>query len=302
MEEKLNFIQENYLNIINNIEQENFDVYCFLKEEFSNTDVSKNYLFQFVFRNFYRLDNAGLSNEFKVEYFNLMQELRNEKNNNEIIRAIFIRLNKFDNKKGQKSFQLSFVTKMLHTMDNNFPIYDSEVASMLNIRNYYDGNFEKKLIKSILLIEELKNKYDEIIQNNLLSKPFQFFDKKFENNKLTKTKKLDFIIWKAGNLFHNKKNIFDYWNVILMNGIKIRELDHPAKNWLYLQIGEILNPKEWILQRNKGLLKVDIESINQYCLQNYPNIIEETDGIYHFELTVRSLLKDCIDNLNGFVK
>ena len=53
-------IKENYIEAINKLSTESFDVYGFINDEFKNTeDITKNHLFQFVFRSFYRLDNAG---------------------------------------------------------------------------------------------------------------------------------------------------------------------------------------------------------------------------------------------------
>ena len=49
-------IKENYIEAINKLSKESFDVYGFINDEFKNTDITKNHLFQFVFRSFYRLD------------------------------------------------------------------------------------------------------------------------------------------------------------------------------------------------------------------------------------------------------
>ncbi len=55
--------------IIDNLAQESIDAYIFLKTQFDVTeDIRTHYLFHFVFRSFYRLDNAGLSSEMKQEY------------------------------------------------------------------------------------------------------------------------------------------------------------------------------------------------------------------------------------------
>lgn len=71
-------IKENYIEAINKLSTESFDVYGFINDEFKNTeDITKNHLFQFVFRSFYRLDNAGLTQEFKTRYFQLKD--KNEK-------------------------------------------------------------------------------------------------------------------------------------------------------------------------------------------------------------------------------
>ena len=72
-------IKEIYIEAINKLSKEGFDVYGFINDEFKNTeDITKNHLFQFVFRSFYRLDNAGLTQEFKTRYFQLLQEYRNK--------------------------------------------------------------------------------------------------------------------------------------------------------------------------------------------------------------------------------
>jgi len=69
-------INKHAAQIVENIALESIDVYLFLSEEFQKGDVCKNYLFQFVFRSFYRIDNAGLTYEFKERYFELIEEAR----------------------------------------------------------------------------------------------------------------------------------------------------------------------------------------------------------------------------------
>jgi len=73
----LKAILENYEEAIKILNKESFDVYSFLNNEFQNTeDITKNNLYQFIFRSFYRLDNAGLTSELKSRYFELLQEYR----------------------------------------------------------------------------------------------------------------------------------------------------------------------------------------------------------------------------------
>lgn len=125
-----NWIEDNLKRIIDNIDQESIDVYNFLKDEFSKSDVNNNHLFQFVFRSFYRIDNAGLTPEFKKEYFKILEEYRSKSKLN--FEEVLRRLYEFPNRKGNKNtFQFSFVTKMFNTIDNSMPIYDSEVANVL---------------------------------------------------------------------------------------------------------------------------------------------------------------------------
>ena len=53
-------IIDNQSKILSNINDESISVYLFLKNEYKKGRVKENALFQFVFRSFYRLDNAGL--------------------------------------------------------------------------------------------------------------------------------------------------------------------------------------------------------------------------------------------------
>lgn len=96
--------------IVKNLKEESIEVYCFLKEQFEKTNVIDNKLFQFVFRSFYRLDNAGLSDDFKTHYFLLMEENRN--NPSILPSAIAQQLSHHLRLKGDKSFQYSFATKI----------------------------------------------------------------------------------------------------------------------------------------------------------------------------------------------
>lgn len=69
-------VNANSDQIVKNIRQESVDVYRFITKQFETTDVSGNYLFQFVYRSFYGMDVAGLSEKFKKRYFDIMQLAR----------------------------------------------------------------------------------------------------------------------------------------------------------------------------------------------------------------------------------
>ncbi len=51
--------------IISNLHQESIDVYNFIQSEYKKGSISKNYIFQFAFRSFYKLDSAGLTPKFR---------------------------------------------------------------------------------------------------------------------------------------------------------------------------------------------------------------------------------------------
>jgi hypothetical protein len=178
IEEIINWIENNSTEVIDNIEHESVDVYNFLKNEFAKSNVNENYLFQFVFRSFYRVDNAGLTPEFKKEYFNILEQYRNEKELE--FEKPLKRLSEFRNRKGQKTVQFSFVTKMFNTIDDSFPIYDSKVARMFSLRRPSNGDFDCKLKKYSGQFNEIESVYRQVIKENLLPKTVQIFDQNFK--------------------------------------------------------------------------------------------------------------------------
>ncbi len=203
---KLNtkWINQNAYSIIEKLEQESIEVYKFLKKEYEKTDIKQNYLFQFVFRNFYRLDNAGLTPEFKKEYFNILE--KNKKNEPDI-KKILLELSKFRNRKGQITLQFSFTTKLLNMIDDNMPIYDSQVAKIFGFSRPYNSDFSVKMEKYLNQYKILTEVYANILNQNLLSETITLFDQKFNNNNLSTVKKIDFILWSAGKLVNKKKRI-----------------------------------------------------------------------------------------------
>ena len=192
------WIDDNSKSIIANIDQESIDVYNFIKDEYSATNVVDNLLFQFVFRSFYRLDNAGLTPEFKKEYFAIMQEYRNEAELD--FKDVLSRLYAFPNRRGYNTVQFSFVTKLFNTIDGSIPIYDSEVAKMFSMTRPYNKEFEVKLTKYLIQLDRIKEGYRYIRDNDLLKDAIFLFDEVFTKHNLSDMKRLDFIFWSAGKV------------------------------------------------------------------------------------------------------
>jgi len=206
MEPDLEEINNNASRIVANIEQESVDVYIFLKDQFLESNVSENYLFQFVFRSFYRLDMARLTAQFKKTFFEIMESNRNSKEFD--IKGIVGELYKIPNARGSKSLQFSFTTKLMSTIDNNLPMYDSKVAGMYGFKAPYNYKpFEKRLTEYIDFYTQLKESYQKILKDDSLSiATSEFYEKISNAESLSKIKILDFIIWSAGKLKAKRKS------------------------------------------------------------------------------------------------
>ena len=198
-EEIVKIIEHNAHTIIDNIAHESISVFNFLRTEFNKSNITENYLFQFVFRSFYRLDNAGLTSPFKIEYFNIMQEYRQLDHFD--FATILYRLYNIINHKNQKTFQFSFVTKMQNTLYNQRPIFDKEVAKVFLFKKPKPNSmFNEKLEFYISQLSIIEQTYNSINSSNCLQNTQNLFDNRFPLNNLGIIKKLDFIFWSTGKL------------------------------------------------------------------------------------------------------
>jgi hypothetical protein len=195
------FIEKNVETIIPKITQESVDVYRFLSSEFKKSKVDCNYLFQFVFRSFYRIDNAGLTSDFKKRYFELLEAARDAESID--IAGIVTELQEFPNLKGQASVQFSFATKLASTANNRYPIYDKEVGRMFDFEAPYSiKDTTKRLAKYSDFYQGLTSSYEKIIVDGQLKSArnlFRTFYSAYEVD-FPEMKVIDFIVWQAGKL------------------------------------------------------------------------------------------------------
>lgn len=194
-------INDSSSEIVKNIQEESLATYCFIHEQWNKSSAVENKLFQFVFRSFYRLDNAGLTDEFKKKYFELLESFRGVEPN---ITTLCETLYDIKNRKGSKSLQFSFVTKMANTINPMLPIYDSEVAKMYGYKPpiFNKHTIDQRIEKLLKFYKHLSDDYTKILNEGLLEETFDTFDRNFPSyqDKLGKNKKLDFVVWSAGKL------------------------------------------------------------------------------------------------------
>lgn len=181
--------------IISRIEPESIGVYLWLKNEYNKGDVKKNLVFQFVFRSYYGLDSAGLSDKQKKRFFELMADKK------VTLEKILEELYKLPTLKNKQAIQFSFATKLLHTINNNKPIFDAKVSAVIHKNR--GGNDEKSKIESCREIYNfLENLYLILVEEEKIRKIISKFRLKFHvaQNQMTDSKILDFIIWSLGKM------------------------------------------------------------------------------------------------------
>jgi hypothetical protein len=181
-------------------------VYLFLAERFRSTpDITGDLVFQFLFRSFYRLDNAGLTPEFKDAYFQLLQKHRTGRSPDP--GEVCQELSRLKTRKKLKSLQFSFATKLVATIDPELPIYDSFVASLFGFRPPY---YQRDPRKRLELLRDFYKRLTETCrwlsgQPELRAINEAFARQEQEWGKLPSLKQLDFILWAAGKAAASKE-------------------------------------------------------------------------------------------------
>ena len=158
IEKIISDIDEKQDEILSNLDNESVVVYIFLKKEFDKSNITNNLLFQFVFRSFYRLDNAGLSDNLKKHFFKLLAEKQTK------LDIILSDLYEIPRLKKDNSIQFSFATKLLHTVDNDKPIFDKyiEAISLLYTPTIYcTVLYQIITVYSIQILSKLSVKLDK---------------------------------------------------------------------------------------------------------------------------------------------
>lgn len=185
-------IHEKQDKILKNIGSEDIAVYSFLKNEYSKGNI--NVVFQFVFRKYYGLDNAKLSGEIKSHFFKLLAE---KQTNLEIILSELYDIQTSN----KKRILFSFATKLLHTIDNNKPIWDSNVEDITNL--YPKGSNKDEKIKSrIEIYKSLERIHTGLQKDEKIKKIISDFRLRFKanNESISNTKVLDSIMWSLGDI------------------------------------------------------------------------------------------------------
>ena len=200
IEELIQQIDEKQKDILSNLEFESIEVYSFIQTKYAQGNIQKNFVFQFVFRRFYGMDNAGLSDDMKKCFFELLAKKETD------LKTILSELYEIPRKKGDKSMQFSFATKLLHTIDNDKPIYDTEIGSLTYSKPKHSDDKDTTIRSYINLYNNLESLNAELLKNDKIQKVISEFRLQFDvdKEKVSDVKALDFIMWSLGKIKGNE--------------------------------------------------------------------------------------------------
>lgn len=201
-EEIIQQIDEKQKDILSNLDFESIEVYNFIKKEYAKGNIQENFVFQFVFRSFYGLDRAGLSDKMKKLFFKLLAE---KQTNLGFILSDLYEIPRMDKK---KSMQFSFATKLLHTIDNSKPIYDTEIGSLTYSKPKRPGK-DIQIQDYSELYKNLEMLNAKLLEDNRIQRVISEFRLKFDadKEKISEVKALDFIMWSLGKIKEKEKTL-----------------------------------------------------------------------------------------------
>jgi len=162
------------------------------------------------FKSFYGMNAARLSDSFCNAYFELLDSKKingksitfNAENASEdaILIADYLETIPCNNK-GDHKIHFSFATKLLHTISQNCPIYDSRIADFYFFPYIAPSvSKEQKLSRYKKCYEFLIAEYKRIKAENLLSGTISLFCRKITDfAKMNFVKQVDFILWHSSS-------------------------------------------------------------------------------------------------------
>ena len=189
-------INKNCNAILSGLERIN-DVSRYLKIQrlSREVDVSIDKQFQRMYRAYWRMNVARLDDAFYARYFGLLERLKGTEIT-DIDRVVRQSL-AASSSAGRKSLQFSFATKLVHTLDQRAPVYDSFVAAFYFFKGPSSGDaFDVRLEQLLGFYGFLRTEYARVIRDALLDVAIHQFHDRFPTNEVLPDERVvDFLLW-----------------------------------------------------------------------------------------------------------
>lgn len=183
-------LQQNTSQLLASISIRMVNKYRWIQDRFHQTDVAHDGEFQKRYAGFYRM--RFVSPEYRQAYFQLLECCKQQEISfEELARQLY----SIDNR-----HEFSFLTKMLHTLDTNRPIYDSQVDAALGIHRRVISNFELRLQQDRIILQAMTKTQQSLLQDPRVQSVLSAFTQTFIADDLSRAKKLDFLLWALGGL------------------------------------------------------------------------------------------------------
>ena len=270
--------------------EEGIEKYLKIKDLYPKTNFNVNSDFAKAFGAFYRVRRNEAWRKTFFDLFKEMKEKPDKADFKTILAELHTRLSKL-NDAVHSTIEASFVSKMLHTVNPDMPIWDSIVLSKLDfakevqpykMRGLHDD--EARLNKCEEVYNELKKWY-ETKEASALEKQF---DAKYPEHKdeIKRTKKIDFMLW--GTEDEPEKNV-------IHELLKKHFEDFGEKGWytgFYADVPRTLDYTEYLLGLNDEDVKTEIWNSMTYKLENeFPELKPLVDSSEQYPL-LKAFIKE----------
>lgn len=203
------WVNDNSVKIIKLIPQKGVNNYLTIGEYFLKGNVKNNKEFHNIFKSFYGLNIAHLTQQFDDSYFTKFDKYRGQIITEETINSFLKEWYDIPNSRECNTVQFSFLSKLLHTIDNDKIIYDKWVRILFGLKDVSSIkglSFQEKVNIYYEQYQQLQNAYKVLIDSGDLDSLIVKFEKSFPQSiGISKVKKIDFIFWKAGKLWKETK-------------------------------------------------------------------------------------------------
>lgn len=171
---------------------EGLKTYQYLMSALPSTDVSRDKEYQKAFRSFYQM-RKFYSDDFAQSYFRLLEKMK-DYGTDMSFKIAFERV-----KHIQGSYEMSFSSKLAHTINPLLPIWDSVVTTgHFGIRPPYTGHKDREnaCCDKYAIFEDVF--YDYMASDDGIE-IIHAFDQVFPDNGISDVKKIDFVLWQDPN-------------------------------------------------------------------------------------------------------
>ncbi|PIN76776.1 hypothetical protein COV17_01130 [Candidatus Woesearchaeota archaeon CG10_big_fil_rev_8_21_14_0_10_36_11] len=186
---KLQQYQSKIIKILSEDDWKHFRKYLLIKNKYLSNSINQE--FEKVFCDFYILNGPmGLNEEQKREYFRLLMSKETS------LRNILEKLYEIPGWKNSHKLFLSFGTKLLHTINENLPIYDRNIAFILELANPINfDSIDEKIKNRIEIYEQLKEKFDSLLKDLEIQDIINNLKEELHDSQISDTKILDSLLW-----------------------------------------------------------------------------------------------------------
>ena len=196
-------INEDYKVLFGNkIFKKHFEDYKVIIDRLKEEDVSKDSIFQRKYKAFYGMRYQSV--EFCNVYFELLERSKNKVDID--LKDIIQKLFQVDGK-----YEFSFATKLLHTVCQTQPIYDSNIGKFFNI-DISNRKKETRYKDTEKVYGFLQFEYKRVLAEKLLAETLLYLRAEYNLMDITDEKIIDSIIW--GYIKFTKFNFSELERVI----------------------------------------------------------------------------------------